>query len=249
MSSHAPRPPHPPPASPAIARVLPMVPEVSLFIHAQVLPSSSPLPSSPPYPRPSPSQQLLHPHLLPPTSQVQPPRPHLPPSHHLLPQSDLSRVFQRSEATLFLSGSSHIPARRVQFQAESAGQQHQACADQQHQADAGQPHRAAAGGQPHQTGLHQAVDRVGQADRISFPHQVQQLQHHAVPHDQVQPLQTMKHQNVENPFQPTVHHNAAQQLHQTQSVPHNPPHPMLPTSCPPPSPLTSCLSSPGRMTS
>jgi len=201
MSSQAPRPPHPPPASPAIARVLPMVPEVSLFTHDQVLP---------PYPGPSPSQQLARPHLLPPpASQVQPPRPHLPPSHHLLPQSDLSREFLRSEATLFLSGSSEIPARRVQFQGDSAGQQHQAGA-----------------GQPHHVGHHQAVDRAGQADRISFPNQVQQLHHHALNHDQVQPPQhqVTKHKATLQP------HNAAEPYQQSHLVPQQSPPPALPTA-------------------
>ena len=245
MTSQAPRPPHPPPASQAIARVLPMVPEVSLFIPGQVLPSShTPLSASPLYPRPWSSQQLPIPHLLPPTSQVHPPRPHIPPSHHLRPQSDLSREFLRSEATLFLSGSSDIPPRRVQFQADTAGHQHQTVTGQAlqlgggpaHHGGAGQPHQAGAG-QPHNAGHHQALDRAEQeVDRISFPQQVQQLHHHAVPHVQVQPQpnQVINHQNVENTLQPTVQQlNAAHPDHQNQSVPqHSPlcaPHQLAPT--------------------
>ena len=85
MSNLRPRPPLPPPASPAICRVQPLVPELSLFVPGHGAP--------PP-----------------------PPQPHLPPTHHLLPQSDLSRQFHRSEATLFLSGSnSDILPRKVQW--------------------------------------------------------------------------------------------------------------------------------------
>ena len=90
MSNLRPRPPLPPPASPAICRVQPLVPELSLFVPGHGAPPA-------------------------------PPQPHLPPAHHLLPQSDLSRQFHRTEATLFLNGSnSDLLPRKVQWSDQQA---------------------------------------------------------------------------------------------------------------------------------
>ena len=92
MSNLTPRPPLPPPANPAICRVQPLVPELSLFVPGHTAP--------PP-----------------------PPQPHQPPTHHLQPQSDLSRQFNRTEATLFLSGSSSdILPRKVQWSDQQSPQ-------------------------------------------------------------------------------------------------------------------------------
>ena len=92
MSNLTPRPPLPPPAAPAICRVQPLVPELSLFVPGH---------SAPP----------------------PPPRPHQPPTHHLQPQSDLSRQFNRTEATLFLSGSSSdLLPRKVQWSDQQSAQ-------------------------------------------------------------------------------------------------------------------------------
>jgi len=182
MSSQAPRPPHPPPASPAIARVLPMVPELSLFMPGQPRQPSSLSPSHPHQPVPArqhnqlPARQPIHHNLVPQSDP--PPRPHLPPSHHLVPQSDFSREFLRSEATLFLSGSTETPVRRVQFQTDnSPGQVRQAGAEHGYQArpinsavtghgNQGRPSNPAGAGQ---------VAGHSHSDRLRFPDQVQQL--------------------------------------------------------------------------
>ena len=90
MSNLTPRPPLPPPANPAICRVQPLVPDLSLFVPGQAVP--------PP-----------------------PPQPHQPPT--LQPQSDLSRQFNRTEATLFLSGSSsEFLPRKVQWSDQQSPQ-------------------------------------------------------------------------------------------------------------------------------
>ena len=88
MSNFTPRQPHPPPASPTIARVLPMVPEVSLFVPGH---------QQPPQPQPA---------------------PHFIPAHLLQPQSDISRQLLATEATIFLNGSSDVGNTKVQFSAE-----------------------------------------------------------------------------------------------------------------------------------
>jgi len=147
-----------------------MVPELSLFMPGQsqtrqpsvLSPSHGQLPARNYQPPPHPSSFNLAPQSDP------PPHPHLPPSHHLVPQSDLSREFHRSEATLFLSGSSDVPVRRVQFQADP-------------------PCNSGVGiGHGLQVGQGSPVLSEGQklgddhGDRLGFPDNVQQLNHHGV---------------------------------------------------------------------
>ena len=91
MSGMSPRPPHPPPATAQVARVQPQVPELSLFFPG-------------PGPRHHHRPGLGH-----------PPQPHQLPTYHLQPQSDLSQQFHRTEATLFLNGSSDSNGRKVQW--------------------------------------------------------------------------------------------------------------------------------------
>ena len=193
MSSLTPRPPHPPPASPAIARVLPMVPEVSLFTPGQ---------AHSPYP------QLL-------------------PTHHLRPQSDLSIQFQRSEATLFLSGS-------------SAREQQKVPALLPHTAAAGYGQTSAARDQPHTAGMRlplqtRALPRpLIQTDtsRIRFPHQVQYLPQHL--HEQVQPSPPQHPVRLSEKPQPFSHSTVNQQeqvvsdlkLKEHEQIQPNPQHPV-----------------------
>jgi len=132
MTSQTPRPPHPPPSCPAIARVTPMVPEASLFVNGQMqMRRASPVlhttETVQQYSMPSRMQstnaEQFHRSPIsvgPPNSQI-PPSPHLPPTYHLTPQSDLSREFNMTDATLFLNGgnSEVVPPRKVQFQQPS----------------------------------------------------------------------------------------------------------------------------------
>ena len=105
-----PRPPLPQPTGSNICRVEPQVPEPSLFLQ-----SSSLILHQPPTPgiqsRPSSLSNNVAPSGLPqplptqhPRPLMTPPQPHCPPVHHLRPQTDLSRQFQQSEATLYLNG-------------------------------------------------------------------------------------------------------------------------------------------------
>jgi len=128
MSNLTPRPPHPPPASPAVARVLPMVPEPSLFLEERQRFQSPDLPlafmESPFRPQITPSaqsnfysQEMAQPHKFPQMTVASPPLRQRPPS----PAPQLARPSQPkpypSEATLFLNGSitSEIQSRKVQF--------------------------------------------------------------------------------------------------------------------------------------
>jgi len=248
MSSQAPRPPHPPPASPAIARVLPMVPELSLFMPGQPRQPSSFSPSHPPLPAPKqhnqpPSQPPIHHNLVPQSDH--PPRPHLPPSHHLVPQSDFSREFLRSEATLFLSGSTETPVRRVQFQSDSPDQVRQAGAEHGYQArhsnPAGVDHGRSQARQYNPAGGNHGNQKVypdGQmaghhhGDRLRFPDQVQQLNHYDLGvQGNVEPS-SARHVQPQSYEPNTEHHNptAPQQnsLPPAAVVP-----PQLPSTLPP----------------
>ena len=173
-----------------------MVPELSLFMPGQPRQPSSLSPSHPHLPaRHSPNHPTRPPthHNLLPQSDP-PPRPHLPPSHHLVPQSDLSREFLRSEATLFLSGSTEIPARRVQFQSDSPGQFRPVGAEHSYPARQSDPVPVDHGSKESQSNSAsvnkhgsqevfpdgQKFQKAGQyhRDRLRFPDQVQQLHPH-----------------------------------------------------------------------
>jgi len=106
-----PRPPVPQPSGSNICRVEPQVPEPSLFLQSSsLILHQPPPPGIPSHPSSStnnvaPSgftQPLSTQH---PRPLMTPPQPHCPPVHHLKPQTDLSRQFQQSEATLYLNGS------------------------------------------------------------------------------------------------------------------------------------------------
>jgi len=189
-----------------------MVPELSLFMPGQSrLPSAlSPYPPHLPAP-PTRHNQLPTPPTLPPThhnlvpQSDPPPRPHLPPSHHLVPQSDFSREFLRTDATLFLSGSTETPIRRVQFQSDSPGPVRQAGAEHGSQARQYNP----AGGNLGNQEVHPDGHKAGQhhGDRLRFPDQVQQLHHYDLGVQGSFESNTAKHVTPQRYDSKQEHHN------------------------------------------